>query len=370
MSMPVPSRAPRMVFSGEFWRGSTGFGLAEGFRKLGYAVQEIDLSRHLASAGPSLLARAARRLLAPTAAKVFSSAVREAVLALRPDIFLTIKGTGITPDMLRWLKDRRVRTAVFYPDFHFDHPGVSLEDFALYDVIVTSKTFHLDRLRQRFGPDKVAYVPHGYSDGVHWPICGALSEAGYAVDLQHVGAHSAYKQNWLSPLRARLPEASLRVYGARWQQATAGTTLEDCCAGDSLFDCSYSTALQTARINVSVMMGPHPSGWCDNVSTRTFEIPACRGFMLHIDNDEVREFFEPGEEIDVFSSPEELADKARFYLANPDLRARMIARAYARCVPAYGYAARAAQILRAIERGGRVRPAAQTRTSWTASGVS
>ena len=32
--------------------------------------------------------------------------------------------------------------------------------------------------------------------------------------------------------------------------------------------------------------------WKDLVSTRTFEIPACKGFMLHVDNSEVREFFE------------------------------------------------------------------------------
>ena len=51
-----------------------------------------------------------------------------------------------------------------------------------------------------------------------------------------------------------------------------------------------------------------------------------------------------GEEIDVFSTPEELADKIRFYLARPELRAQMIERAYARAAPHYSYAARAKEI--------------------------
>ena len=74
--------------------------------------------------------------------------------------------------------------------------------------------------------------------------------------------------------------------------------------------------------------------------------------MLHIDNDEVREYFKPGKEIDVFSTPEELADKIQFYLARPELREKMIDRAYARCVPSYGYVRRAVEIQKAMIRHG------------------
>ena len=70
--------------------------------------------------------------------------------------------------------------------------------------------------------------------------------------------------------------------------------------------------------------------------------------MLHIDNEEVRELFTPGVEIDVFSTAEELSEKVRFYLGRPDLREKMIERAYARAVPHYGYAERASTISRII----------------------
>lgn len=344
------TRPLRMVFSGDFWVGAGGFGLAGGFRKLGWAVHEVDLSRLFGGLGNSIAVRGARRLLAPTLTEVFETDLRNAIKSVRPDVFLSMKGTRISRTMLKWLKERGVLTALFYPDFHFDHPGVSLDSLGDYDLIFTSKTFHVDWLGERFGRDKIFYVPHGYSDDVHWPVLGDVAEADYTVDLQHVGAHSVYKQTWLESLRSACADQSLRVYGARWNRAVKKASLRGIDVGESLYGCAYSMALQDARINISVLMGPHASGWQDNVSQRTFEIPACRGFMLHIDNDEVREFFKPGVEIDVFKSPEELADKVRFYLARPELRQQMIERAYQRCVPAYGYAARAAEMARVMTR--------------------
>lgn len=245
--------------------------------------------------------------------------------------------------MLQDFKKLGIVSVLFYPDFHFDHSGLSLNDFAFYDLIVTTKSFQVEMLRERFGSNKIAYVPHGYSDGVHVPLLDPGLD-NYAFDLQHIGGHTGYKQRWIEALQALCPDTSLRVAGPRWN-TQAASSLRNSTISSPLYDCSYSLALQAARINVAVMMGPdRATGWQDLVSTRTFEIPACRGFMLHIDNEEVREFYKVAEEIDVFSSPEELADKARFYLARPDLRQRMIDKAYERCVPAYGNEARAAQI--------------------------
>lgn len=339
-----PNRAPVMVFAGEFWRGSSGLGLADGFRQHGWAVQEIDIRQFCPDLGASFPLRALRRAVTPLSFRAFRAAILEACETLRPDVFLSIKGTATTRELLRRISRTGARTALFYPDVHFDYPGVDLETLGLFDHFITSKSFHADVLADRFGPEKIAYVPHGYASGVHRPLHNAPTENDHQADLQHIGTCSPSKLEWMSGLRRRVPEACLRLIGAGWTQATAGTPLAANVASGAYYGCGYSEALQTARINIAVHFGP-VGGWQDNVSTRTFEIPACRSFMLHIDNDEVREFFTPGEEIDVFSTPDELADKARFYLARPALRERMIERAYRRCVPAYSYDTRAKDIL-------------------------
>lgn len=338
------SRNPVIVFAGKFWAGASGSGLSTGLRELGYAVQEVDQRDFGMQPGKNLFFRVFAKLDRALAAELYREKIINECRALKPDIFLTIKGVGVTTDLLQKIKETGARTVMYYPDFHFEHTGVSIDSFKEYDLFITTKSFQMPYLIDRLGNAQVAYVPHGYSASVHRPNYAHLSECGYRTDVLHAGNHSAYKQRWLETAAAALPELAFRLIGNRWRDAAGIGPLSRCDMPGERIGIAYAEAIQTARINVAVHMGATASGWQDLVSTRTFEIPACRGFMLHIDNDEVREFFEPGEEIDVFASPEELADKIRFYLARPELRAQMIDRAYQRCVPAYSYGARARQI--------------------------
>lgn len=341
------NRKPVMVIAGEFWRGSTGLGLADGFRRCGWVVQEIDIQTFHPNLGSKFSERAIRRAVSPLANRAFRSAIVNACETLRPDVFLSIKGTEISPDILQCISTTGACTALFYPDFHFDYPDVDLETLGRFDRIITSKSFHIDFLTQRFGQQKISYIPHGHASDVHQPLRTAMVETDYEVDLQHIGTCSPSKLRWMSKLRQQLPDARMRVIGPGWKRATIGTALEPSVMSGAYYGCGYSEAVQTARINIAVHLGP-AGKWQDNVSTRTFEIPACRGFMLHIDNPEVREFFTPRDEIDVFSSSDELAKKAEYYLERPDLRAAMIEQAYQRAVPAYSYDTRAKAILDVI----------------------
>jgi len=341
-------RSPVMVFAGEFWAGASSRGLSDGFRDLGWAVQEIDQRDFSGKASGRLALRIASRLTRQAASDAYRGKVLDECRALRPDVFLTIKGVGVTAEFLHEIKETGARTVMYYPDYHFSYPSVSADSFGEYDLFVSTKTFQLAHLESVLGPDRVAYVPHGYVDAVHRPVFDRVSESENCVDLLYPGNHSAYKQRWLESALAGLPEPSVEIVGNRWREHAVREPLSRCRMPGARIGVAYAEAIQTARINIAVHTGPTASGWEDLVSTRTFEIPACKGFMLHIDNDEVRGFFKVGEEIDVFSTPEELADKIRFYLARPELRSQMIERAYARCVPAYGYKSCAAAIHRLV----------------------
>lgn len=58
----------------------------------------------------------------------------------------------------------------------------------------------------------------------------------------------------------------------------------------------------------------------DSFSHRAFEIPACNGFLLSDYRPEVEQFFEFDREIVCFRTPEEMADKIRYYLQHPSQR--------------------------------------------------
>lgn len=337
-------RNPTMVLAGSFWPGGTERGLADGFRSLGWAVQEIDSRDHGVRPGSQFALRLAARMLRTAGARSYENKVLESCRILRPDVFITVKGIGISKGLLRQIKEIGVGTVMYYPDYHYNHSGVSEESFGEYDFFVTTKTFQLNYLESLLGRDRIGYVPHGYVDSIHRAGFGRIAEEEYRTDLLYSGNHSTYKQTWLEGALNAVPELSAEIIGNRWRKNVGAGVLSRCEMRGERTGVAYAQAIQSARINIAVHFGPDASGWEDLVSTRTFEIPACKGFMLHIDNAEVREFFKPGEEIDVFATPEELADKIRFYLARPDLRAEMIERAYARAVPAYGYQARAGAV--------------------------
>ncbi len=340
----------RVLMANAFYHGATGEALAHGLRALGADVQNVDYQPHFVIS-PGLLLRAAARALRGASTDSFNAAILQAADMIEPQLFLTVKGLYVKPETLTALKRRGVRTAMYYPDLHFGHAGLSEESLGLYDLFFTTKSFHVPYLSRRFGAERVRYLPHGYSPLAHQPRLTAVAEADYRVDVAYVGNHSPYKALWLEAVARRLPSVTMTIVGNRWAEACAGTALEPFVLGHELVGDFHARVVQTSRINIAIHSGPDgPHGWEDLVSTRTFEIPASKGFMLHIDNPEVRDFFEPGREIDVFADPDQLCERIATWLARPDDRRAMIEAAFARCVPAYSYYARAESLLADVSR--------------------
>ena len=83
---------------------------------------------------------------------------------------------------------------------------------------------------------------------------------------------------------------------------------------------------------------------------RTFEIPACRGFLLAERTPLHQELFTEGKEAEFFSSTEECADKIRFYLSHESARAQIAQRGFQRCLDSdYSLRSSMAQALEQIE---------------------
>lgn len=351
MEYQAMNQRPTMVAAAEFRDGATGAGLVSGFRHLGWLVQTVDIGAFAGNAS-SVATRLALRLSRRAMLQAYRDALWHECEALRPHVFLTVKGVGLDASLLSRIRSLGIRTVMYYPDVNFDHAGVYQGSLDLYDLFVTTKSFQLEWLRGRLGLKRVAYVPHGYGDAVFQPVFDGVPEKTAGFDVLYVGNHSPFKQAWLTRLLELSPELNLGVVGNRWRETRPRLDVANAALLGEVRGLRLAKLIQCSRINIALHMGKTDSGWEDLVSTRTFEIPACKGFMLHIDNPEVRQFFSVGDEIDVFSSPEDLNQKIHFYLAHDERRRAMTERAYARSVPEYGYARRAVELDRLIGQTG------------------
>jgi spore maturation protein CgeB len=78
--------------------------------------------------------------------------------------------------------------------------------------------------------------------------------------------------------------------------------------------------------------GRPASALIPHVRLRDFEAPMCRTCYLTGHTDEIEEFYKIGGEIDTYRTPEELVDKARFYLAHPTTAEKLREAGYRRAL--------------------------------------
>jgi len=110
---------------------------------------------------------------------------------------------------------------------------------------------------------------------------------------------------------------AIRVWPwGKWRsRPVPGLTVEQ----GPLWDEDYGRALNSFKISLCFL-----SKWANDSSTsRTFEIPACGGFMLAERTPEHLALFREGLEAAYFSTPAELVEKAKMYLADDEARMRI-----------------------------------------------
>ena len=85
------------------------------------------------------------------------------------------------------------------------------------------------------------------------------------------------------------------------------------------------------------------------IKGRTFEVPACGGFLLTGDADNLRDYYVDGKEIVIFKDKNDLAEKCRYYLEHEDERKAIAKAGYERTIKDHTYEQRFKEIFRALE---------------------
>jgi hypothetical protein len=234
----------------------------------------------------------------------------------------------------------------------------------LFDVALTAKRYELDQYR-RVCRD-VIYLPLGFAESVHRPLCpaGGSARQAYGSQISFVGGWEPRREQLLEAL-ARAG-CDVKIWGVGWDHLRDGRwtlrralrlrrmsagqpfalarnpTLSPSVRGGELYGDPYAWALSGSAISIGFLRHICP----DEHTTRTFEIPACGSLLLADRSDDHAAFFGDGKEAAFFSSREELVDKALFYLRNESARAAVAEAGYRRCLRSgYSYRERLAAVL-------------------------
>lgn len=99
-----------------------------------------------------------------------------------------------------------------------------------------------------------------------------------------------------------------------------------------------------SRINLNMTIRPIQTG----LSLRVFDILGCGGFLLTNYQQELGELYEIGKDVEVFSSQEELADKAAYYLTHDTERRKIAECGYEKTRALHTYETRIGRMIRIL----------------------
>jgi spore maturation protein CgeB len=338
----------KILYIGNLTVGSTTEMRLRALQDLGHCVTTHD---DLGPSRPyenSVLYRAVRKFSGPwdfagTNAAILSNLERAEFDVLWLDKALTVKRR--TLEAVKRLRPR-CKIVGFSPDDMYaahNHSRRFLSHLPLYDLFITTKSYGVDELKS-LGCRHVEFIDNGFDIYTHRPIeLTAEDHRKYDCDVGFIGTFEQDRANQMAWLGDN--DIAVHVIGDDWQR-WSNPHPQVKLRHAAVYCDEYAKAICATKINLCFLRKINR----DLQTTRSIEIPACGAFMLAERTDEHRALFEEGKEAEFFSSPAEMLEKARYYLAYPDERQRIAAAARERCVRGgYSYHDRMRELLSKID---------------------
>ena len=277
-------------------------------------------SEFLPFAWRSIPMRIVGKLIRKPAIWELNSGLIRLAASFRPHFVLVMKGQWLYPETIRKLKELRVPCFCYYPDISFFNHGPYIpKTIPEYDWIFTTKSFGPQDLADAFSVRNCSYLPHGYDPDVHKPRrpCSKEEESEYGCDLSFIGGWCASKEAILTAIAAALPDLRIKIWGSRWHNVSKGSILAPFIQHRAICGSAYALGLGGSKINLALLQErARGASSGDRITSRTFHIPACGGFMLHQRTKDLREFFEEDVDCAAFDDAGEAVEQIKRFLGD------------------------------------------------------
>jgi hypothetical protein len=145
------------------------------------------------------------------------------------------------------------------------------------------------------------------------------------------------------PYLEKLTDMGLTIFGdeSRWHRHSGDTAVMRSYRGFLRNEEELCALYNTARINLNITAAQGKR----SANFRVFNITASGGFLLTDHKEDLEELFEIGEEIVCYRTPEELRDKAEYYLSHPGAADRIARAGHVRTLRQHTFIHRAEALL-------------------------
>lgn len=158
-------------------------------------------------------------------------------------------------------------------------------------------------------------------------------------DVSFVGSAYGNRTKWVSTLRKR--GIDVQCFGHGWP---AGSV-----AAQAIPEIVHRSVISLNFADSNWMFNGFVPYRSRQIKARVFEVPGYGGFLLTENAENLERFFRPGKEIALFNGVDDLAEKIRFYLANPDRRNSIANAGHLRTREEHTYDKRFAVLLELVE---------------------
>ncbi len=292
----------------------------------------------------NLLMRIFNRLFWRQLSAAIQPALLQTVKNLEPSVIIILKGWSVSPETIKKIKLLPFNPKIFCftgddpldrKRFSDSNPWIR-ESISMYDAYFVWSKYVLRKIskkRRQF----TYWLPVAYDRRLHYPITPSKNDKRvYSSEIAFIGTWDAYREKLINALIGRFDVA---IWGNLWENAP--NTIQTKWKGKAAIGQIFSKVCACSQIILNPVRKPteEPSH-----NMKNFEIPACKGFQISSRTPEVLSFFREDKEIVCFEDSNELIKKINYYLANKDLRRKIINKAHLK-IKKHSYSARMEKVL-------------------------
>lgn len=272
---------------------------------------------------------------------------------IKPDLVIVFNGLNyVTTETVLGLRKRGIRTAVWFTDdpYYADLSGAIALN---YDIVFTQELSCVDWYRS-LGCKEVHYIPLAVSMDIYRPL---RVDEQLHTDICFLGSGYRNRIALFDAIAPLLASHKTLIAGRWWERLEQYKLLEPFIHGEEAWLGAEDTTRRYA--SAKIVINCHRAHDDDEINSnqqriqalslnpRTFEIAATGTLQMVDARADLARFYIAGQEIETFSSPEELSSKINYYLHHEGQRRQIALKGLARTIRDHTYISRLQGLLQA-----------------------